>query len=138
VHTVEWAERPPAKEVVPPLVVLGTAILLIIATVGGRSTSDSPQGLFALAAAVGLIWLLIVVARRRFRTALVIESSGGQATALVGKYAESVHHLESIVLAAIEKPPTQPQHFHIGDIVRGDKIQGNKYQQRVGSDPGDA
>ena len=138
VHTVEWAERPPAKEVVPPLVVLGIAVLLIIATASSRSAANSSQGLFVFAAAVALLWLLVVMARKRFRTALVIESSGGQATALVGRSAESVHHLESIVLAAIEEPPTQTQHFHIGDIVRGDKIQGNKYQQRVDTDPAEA
>jgi hypothetical protein len=134
VQTVEWAERPPAREVGPPLGLLGLAALVLVATSSATSSSypaqDGPRTLAFLVLAVGLIWLLVAVSRKRYRTALVVESSGQHSTALVSKDEDAVRALENEVIGAVENPPSEPRTVHIGDVVHGDKIGGNKYQRR--------
>lgn len=135
VHTVEWAERPPIGEVGPPLAILAFSVVGLIVTQGSRTSSGTNGGVgtfLVIVLLVSLVWLLVVLARKRYRTALIIESAGDVSTALLSKSRDDIHRLEAAVVGALENPPEQPQLIHIGDVVRGDKVGGNKYQQRSG------
>jgi Family of unknown function (DUF6232) len=134
VQTVEWAERPPIREVGPPLALMGLSTVALVATQSSRSSNDL-GAVFGLVLALSVLWLIVAIARKRYRTALIIESAGDVSTALISKNPESIHRLEAAILDAIEIPPEQPRLIHIGDVVRGDKIGGNKYQQRDAEPP---
>ncbi|MEO3855356.1 DUF6232 family protein [Acrocarpospora sp. B8E8] len=93
---------------------------------------------FAMAAVVvgGLrvAYLLVVLVYRllfrRPRYALTIETAGTQFTALSGTDRDEIHRIKGEIVDAIEDPPTQERIVQVrGDLVMGDKVGRDKYEQ---------
>ncbi|GIH21773.1 hypothetical protein Aph01nite_00830 [Acrocarpospora phusangensis] len=78
---------------------------------------------------LGLLLYRLIFRRRRY--ALVIETAGTQFTALSGTARDEIHRIEGEIVSAIEDPPDQERIVHVGgDLVLGDKVARDKYEQR--------
>jgi len=67
---------------------------------------------------------------RQPRYALVIETAGTQYTALTGTDRDEIRRIEGEIVAAIEDPPSHERVVHVsGDVVFGDKVGRDQYQQ---------
>jgi hypothetical protein len=94
---------------------------------------------FAMAAAalggLRVVYLLLLflyrLIFRRPRYALVIETAGTQFTALSGTARDEIHRIKGEIVDAIEDPPDQERIVQVGgDLVLGDKVGRDKYEQR--------
>lgn len=88
----------------------------------------------AALAAVRIAYLLLVVVYRllfrRPRYTLVIETAGTQYAALSGTDREEIHRIKGEIVDAIEDPPSQERIVQVrGDLVIGDKVGRDKYEQ---------
>lgn len=88
----------------------------------------------AILIGVRMAYLLLVLFYRlrirRSRYALVIETAGTQCTALSGTDRDEIHRIEDEIVNAIEDPPDHERIVHVGgDLVIGDKVGRDKYQQ---------
>lgn len=133
VFRVRWTGAGRLRGIGGPLLALGVglAVLLVLQPAGSVSTPTGAVGILALVA--GVIWLMVALARMKERLALVIETAGGQATAVSSKHEESVYELNDAIVYAIDNPHHEPQTIRIGDLVFGDKVSGDKFQAQGGT-----
>jgi hypothetical protein len=85
-------------------------------------------------AAVWIAYLLVVLFYRllvrRPRYKLTLETAGTQYTALTGTDRHEIHEIAGEIVAAIEDPPSRERIVQVsGDVVMGDKVGRDKYQQ---------
>jgi hypothetical protein len=88
----------------------------------------------AILGGIRLAWLLFVLfyrlLMRRQSYALIIETAGTQYAALTGTDRDEIHRIESEIIDAIEDPPVHERIVQVsGDVVFGDKVGKDKYQQ---------
>ncbi|MFF8846264.1 DUF6232 family protein [Streptomyces sp. NPDC015127] len=75
-----------------------------------------------------LLFYRIVLRPRRYM--LVIETAGTQYTAMSGTAYDEIERIKGEIVDAIENPPQQERIVQVrGDLVMGDKIGRDKYQQ---------
>ncbi|MGH3694050.1 MAG: DUF6232 family protein [Pseudonocardiaceae bacterium] len=125
---LEWGRNNVAtfREFVGLLLVIG--LIVFILPVLGLGSSVS--GLTVIAMIVAGIVVLYRFLTRQRRFVLFIETTGGQIATLAAKAEPEIRRIEYAVVEAIENPPNQEQVIQIsGDIVMGDKIGRDKYQQ---------
>ncbi len=124
---IEWGRRIATfREFVGLLLVISVIVFVLPALGFGNSTSVLTLTVIVIAGIVVLSRLL----NRQRRFVLFIETTGAQTTALAGKAEREIREIEQAVVAAIENPPAQEQVLRVsGDIVMGDKIGRDKYQQ---------
>lgn len=133
VSTVEWIA--PLRPMIWSAV---KSLTLAIALWLGSAAADaaSPEagvavGLAAVAATVFGGYRIFQITRRRPYYCLVIETSGDPHTALVNDDPKVIANIAGQIMAAINDPKIvfqQPvNHYtHVGDVIRGDKVMGDK------------
>jgi hypothetical protein len=115
-------------------------LLFLLLVAGGIAGAANAAGVrqFATGAAilvgVRMTYLLCVLLYRllirRPNYALVLETAGTQYTALQGTDDHEIHRIEGEIVNAIEDPPLHERILHVsGDLVIGDKVGRDKYQQ---------
>lgn len=125
---LEWGRNNIAtfREFVGLMLVIGVIVFVLPMLGFGASVS----GLTVIAIIVAGVVVLYRLVTRQRRFALFIETTGGQVATLAAKAEPEIRRLEYAVVEAIENPPNQEQVIQIrGDIVMGDKIGRDKYQQ---------
>lgn len=125
---IEWGRNNVAtfREFVGLLLIIGV-IVFVLPTLVFR---DSVTGLTIITIVVAGVVVLYRLVTRQRRFVLFIETTGGQMATLAGKVEPEIRKIEYAVVEAIENPPNQERVMQVsGDIVMGDKIGRDKYQQ---------
>lgn len=100
----------------------------------GRQLAAAAVAVGGVCIACLLLVLFYRLLMRRPRYALVLETAGTQYTALTGTNRHEVERITHEIVAAIANPPSYERILHLsGDVVIGDKVGRDKYQQ-VGTD----
>jgi hypothetical protein len=91
-----------------------------------------------LIAVIRIVYLLCVVLYRllirRPRYVLMLETAGSQLAALSGPDPVEIERIEDEIVGAIEDPPINERIVNVrGDVVLGDKVGRDKYQQGAAS-----
>jgi len=131
VFRVRWTGQGRLRELGKPLLALGLGLAVLLVQQSRGSTSTATVATLALVG--GLTWLIVTVARMKERLSLVIETAGGQTTAVSSKREESVYELNDAIVYAIDNPYHEPQIIRFGDLVFGDKVSGDKFQAQGGT-----
>jgi Family of unknown function (DUF6232) len=124
---IEWSRKvTTGREIAVFALVLFIVTFALPGLMGVRNTTPWTVVL-VLGALIVLVYRAVSKQRRQV---LVIETSGGQSTALASKTREEIDRLQYEIAAAIENPPTTERLIHLsGDIVMGDKVGRDQYQQ---------
>lgn len=128
---IQWGHRIATFREFVGLLVVISVLVFVLPGLGLEEDSAS-----ALTVTVVVIAGLVVLSRllnRERRFVLLIETTGAQTAALAGKAGQAereIREIEQAVVTAIENPPAHEQVLQVsGDIVMGDKINRDKYQQ---------
>ncbi|MDQ2792356.1 MAG: DUF6232 family protein [Actinomycetota bacterium] len=114
------------REFVGLLLIIGVIVFVLPMLGLGGSASGLTLSAIVIAGMV-VLWRLVM---RERRFVLLIETAGSQIAALAGKDEPEIRRIEDAVVEAIENPPDQERILQVsGDIVLGDKIGRDKYQQ---------
>jgi hypothetical protein len=124
---VEWKQAATTpRELWVVAAVLAGVVVLGPAVGIGRSVPGLL--LAALVVAALVVGYRLLTRQRRF--VLVIETSGGQSVALASRDEGELRRLEEAVTDSLENPPLTERVLQVGgDVVLGDKIGRDKYQQ---------
>ncbi len=124
---VEWSRKVTTGRQIG---VFGLALALVYFGLPELIGSQEATSLVVLLIIGALAVIVYRTVSRQKRHVLVIETSGGQSTALASKRREEIDRLQYEITEAIENPPSQERVIQLsGDVVMGDKVGRDKYEQ---------
>ncbi|MFE0423131.1 DUF6232 family protein [Streptomyces sp. NPDC058953] len=133
VSTVEWIAR--LRTMIWSAVkAFALAIVLWVGAAiadAGSAQAGVVVGLLAVAATVLTGYRVLQITRRRPYYCLVIETAGDPHAALVNDDPKVIADIAGMIMAAINDPAitfqqTVTNFKHVGDVIRGDKVMGDK------------